>query len=146
MPNEKYKVELTEEEVKSLKEITHKGNTSSARTIMHANVLLQTNDVSPNKKTDREIAEMFSISKTTVNQIRKTYATEGLKSALLSKNEINSSDFIKNNRRVWSACNCCGLKSSATRTGEMDIAVISWTLYGKTIHCIHFICGNWGNA
>jgi hypothetical protein len=62
MPNEKHKVELTEEEVKSLKEITHKGNTSSAKIIMHANVLLQTNDASPNKKTDREVAEMFSIS------------------------------------------------------------------------------------
>jgi len=90
MPNEKYKVKLTEEEVKSLKEITHKGNTSSARTIMHANVLLQTNDASSNKKTDREIAEMFSISKTTVNQIRKTYATEGLRRALYRKTRLTA--------------------------------------------------------
>jgi transposase len=90
MPNEKYKVELTEEEVKTLNEITHKGNTSSAKTIMHANVLLQTNDVNPNKKADRDIAEMFSISKTTVNQIRKTYATEGLKSALCRKTRLTA--------------------------------------------------------
>jgi transposase len=90
MPTEKYKVELTEDELKILNEITHKGKESSAKTIMHANVLLQTNDSSPAKKTDREIAEMFSLSKTTVNQIRKTYATEGLKNALYRKTRLTA--------------------------------------------------------
>ena len=90
MPKEKYKVELTEDESKQLKEITHKGNKFSARTIMHANVLLQTNDATSGKKTDRGIADMFSISKTTVNQIRKAYATEGLNGALYRKTRLTA--------------------------------------------------------
>jgi len=95
MPIGKYKVELSEDEIKFLNALTHKGNTSSARTIMHANVLLQSNDLSPTRKTDREIAEMFSISKTTVNQIRKTYITEGLKSALHRKTRLTAPNLSK---------------------------------------------------
>jgi hypothetical protein len=78
MPKLKYQVQLTTEEVAQLREIVHKGNKHSARTIMHANVLLNTNELNPHKKTDREIADFFDISKTTVNQIRKTYATTGI--------------------------------------------------------------------
>jgi hypothetical protein len=84
MPKEKYKVELRSEEIGMLHEITHNGK-NSAKTIMHANVLLLTNDVSPNKKTDRELAELFGLSKTTISEIRKTYATYGLQSALHRK-------------------------------------------------------------
>ena len=39
-------------------------------------------------KTDREISEFFGISKTTVNQIRKTYVTEGIEVALNRKTRI----------------------------------------------------------
>ena len=88
MPNLKYKVELTAKEIELLLGMTHKGNKNSAKKIMHANVLLSTNDLSPSKKTDREIAEIFSISKTTVNQIRKTYATGGLEAALNRKTRL----------------------------------------------------------
>ena len=88
MPKEKYKVELSKKEIKILEEITHKGNLNSAKKIMHANILLKTNDIDPNKKTDREISEIFAISKTTVNQIRKSYANEGLKAALERKTRL----------------------------------------------------------
>jgi len=54
MPIEKYKVELTEEEIKLLKEITHNGSGNSAKAIMHANVLLNTNDLNALKQTDRQ--------------------------------------------------------------------------------------------
>ena len=90
MPKEKYPVELTAQEMQTLLEVTHKGNANSAKKIMHANVLLNTNDLNPYKKTDREIAEIFSISKTTVNQIRKTYATEGLDATLKRKTRITA--------------------------------------------------------
>ena len=83
MPKELYEVVLREDEISRLMAITHKGSSFSARVIMHANILLKTNDGNiKQKKTDREIAEMFSLSPTTVNQVRKKYATEGLDAAL----------------------------------------------------------------
>ena len=83
MPKELYEVVLTDAEKARLKDITHKGSNHSARVIMHANILLKTNDGDLHrKKTDREIAEMFSISPSTVNQVRKKYSTEGLDAAL----------------------------------------------------------------
>ena len=90
MPKEKYKVCLTKEELEILNAITHKGKTASAMTIMHANVLLLTNDANIKKKTDREIADLYSLSKTTVNDIRKVYATEGLERALHRKTRLTA--------------------------------------------------------
>ena len=95
MPKEKYKVELSEEEVKQLQKITHKGNKNSASTIMHANVLLNTNDLNPNKRTDRELSEIFGISKTTVNQIRQTYFSYGLEAALKRKTRLTPANASK---------------------------------------------------
>ena len=88
MPKLKYQVQLSPEEVSRLREIVHKGNKHSARTIMHANVLLNTNDLNPAKKTDREIAEFFDISKTTVSQIRRSYAISGIDAALHRKTRL----------------------------------------------------------
>ena len=89
MPKNIYKVELSEEEIKQLQDLTHKGKKASAKMIMHANILLGTNDGMPEqKKNDRELAEMFSISPTTVNQIRKAYATEGMETALNRKTRL----------------------------------------------------------
>ena len=90
MPNEKYKVELSADEIGVLREITHKGNKHSAKTIMHANILLNTNDLNPTKKTDRELSEIFGVSKTTVNDIRKVYATMGLETALERKTRLSA--------------------------------------------------------
>jgi hypothetical protein len=90
MPIEKYAVILSDQEIQMLLDLTHKGSGNSAKIIIHANVLLNTNDLSPTKKTDREIAEIFNISKTTVNQIRKTYATEGIEAALNRKTRLTA--------------------------------------------------------
>ena len=90
MPKEKYIVELSDLEIELLNKITHKGNKNTAKTIMHAYVLLNTNDLSPTKRTDREISEIFGISKTTVNQLRKTYATQGIEAALNRKTRISA--------------------------------------------------------
>jgi len=88
MPKDVYKVYLTDNEIKALLEITHKGNNNSALEIMHANILLSTNDNNLSKKTDREIADQFAISPTTVNNVRKAYSNEGLENALHRKTRI----------------------------------------------------------
>ena len=86
MPRNTYEVVLSDKDIEMLKAITHKGTGQSACAIMHANILLKTNDGNPRSKMDnRAIAELFSISPTTVNQIRKTFVTEGMDSALYPK-------------------------------------------------------------
>ena len=90
MPKLKYKVELSVQEMELLREITRNGNRNSAKTIMHANVLLKTNDSSESKKTDREIAEIFGISKTTVNAIRTTYSESGIEAVLNRKTRLDA--------------------------------------------------------
>ena len=96
MPRNIYEVVLTADEIEQLKSITHKGRNHSARTIMHANILLKTNDGDPwHKKDHRTIAEIFGISPNTVNQVRKTYATEGLEAALNRKTRIDTDTLSK---------------------------------------------------
>lgn len=90
MPILHHTIELTNEEMKKLKDITHKGASESAKTIMHAHILLLSNDSELNDKkmTNKEIASLFDISQTTVNQVRKLYATQGLDAALQRKTRI----------------------------------------------------------
>ena len=96
MPRNTYEVVLSDKDIEMLKAITHKGTGQSARTIMHANILLKTNDGNPRSKMDnRAIAELFSISPTTVNQIRKTFVTEGMDSALYRKTRIDAPTMSK---------------------------------------------------
>jgi transposase len=91
MPKELYEVVLSRAETARLMDITHKGSGHSARVIMHANILLKTDDGNLfRKKNVREIAEMFSISPTTVNQVRKTYANEGLDAALNRRTRLTA--------------------------------------------------------
>ena len=89
MPKKNYEVNLRPEEIETLKEITHKGTAFSAKTIMHANILLNTNDGLPERKQDnRTLAEIFDVSPNTINQVRKTYATQGLQAALNRKTRL----------------------------------------------------------
>ena len=57
---------------------------------MHAHILLMSNDSELNDKkmTNKEIAEFFEISPTTVNQVRKTYSEQGIEAALRRKTRI----------------------------------------------------------
>lgn len=89
MPKKKYEVLLTPEDESVLKSMTPTGNKYSAREILHAQVLLHSNDSRPGeKKNNRELAEWLDISPTTVNQIRRTYAESGLEAALRRKTRI----------------------------------------------------------
>lgn len=89
MPKLSYTVTLTDDEIEKLKSLTHKGAGESARTIMHANILLFTNDgLGEKKKGVRETAELFDISPNTVNHVRKLYVTNGLDVALTRKTRL----------------------------------------------------------
>lgn len=90
MPTLHHNYELTDDEIKKLKDITRKGAKESARTIMHAHILLLSNDneLNDKKMTNKEIAKLFEISPTTVNQVRKTFSTEGLQAALHRKTRL----------------------------------------------------------
>lgn len=92
MPKKKYSVILSPTEESFLKSITHTGKGYSARELIHAQVLLHSNDGRPeDKKDNRLLAEWLGISPTTVNQIRKTYALNGLEAALYRKTRITPS-------------------------------------------------------
>jgi len=81
MPVIKYRVILTARERNKLIKIISKG-TASAKSIMHANVLLTADEGNAKKQSEKEIANLFHINSQTVHTIRKTYATEGLEAAL----------------------------------------------------------------
>jgi len=91
MPTLHHTFKLTDAEIKKLKDIIHKGAKETAKTIMHAHILLMSNDSELNDKkmTNKEIAELFEISPTTVNQVRKTYSTQGIEAALQRKTRIS---------------------------------------------------------
>ena len=93
--NEKYKVYLSKNEVKTLKEIIKKGNSNSAGRVTHANILLKIDDSDKDKKTDKEISEIYGVSQTIVCQIRKTYATEGLEAALNRSSRVTGAVLSK---------------------------------------------------
>ena len=97
MPTLKHNVILTDAEMKKLRDITHKGSKESARTVLHAQILLLSNDYYANdkKKSNLEISELLDVSPTTVNQIRKTYATEGIDAALQRKTRLTPNQLIK---------------------------------------------------
>ena len=96
MPKRNHRIKLSDEEAERLREITHKGSQNSASRIIHANIILKSNENNEEtKKKVREIAEIFEVSPNTVNQIRKTYATEGIEAALNRKTRITPPNISK---------------------------------------------------
>ena len=82
---------LSTEEISRLSALTRKGAGATAREIMHANILLLTNDgLSDKKKGIHEIAELFGISPSTVNNVRKLYVAEGFDAAIGRKTRITA--------------------------------------------------------
>lgn len=95
MPKKIYQVFLTSDEISMLENMWKNGK-ASAKTIMHANVLLNTNDSSlAKKKSNRELAEIFGISLPAINSIRRTYCEEGLEAALNRKTRLTPESMIK---------------------------------------------------
>lgn len=95
MPKKNYQVLLTPDEIAILNNIRKNGH-SSAKLIMHANILLNTNDSFPDKKkSNRELSEIFGVSLPTINKIRKTYCEEGLEAALNRKTRMTPETMSK---------------------------------------------------
>lgn len=89
MPKKRHDVILSPAEVRFLKSITHAGRDYTAREILHAQVLLHSNDADPKtKQSNKEIAVWLGISATTVNAIRRAYAESGLDAALHRKTRV----------------------------------------------------------
>jgi hypothetical protein len=84
MPKKIYKVELSEEEREMLTKIVKTGK-SPAKAIMRSNILLSTADNRKPKVAIREVAEIFDVSPTTVNNIRKSYAEMGMDGTIKRK-------------------------------------------------------------
>ena len=130
MPKKKYEVLLTPEDEAALKSITHAGNKYSAREILHAQVLIHSNDSKPeSKKNNRELAEWLDISPTTVNQIRRTYSENGLQAALHRKTRITPSVASKITGDFEA-------KVIATALGPPPDGYSRWTLRLLAEHCI----------
>jgi len=87
---DKYKVTLSEDEIKTFKEIIYNSDSNPARKVMHANILLKTNDLNLRNKTNEEVSEIFGVTKKTINQIRKTYINEGLEGILNRRGKVTA--------------------------------------------------------
>lgn len=81
---EKYIVKLTRDEREFLLSLTSKGK-SSAKKLIHARILLETDENSSEEKTDEEIAQLLYISKKTVQRVRKECVKNGIENALERK-------------------------------------------------------------
>jgi transposase len=77
----KYDVNLTDSERLDLVKLISTGR-ATAKSIMHANVLLATDSGLGHGKSERDIAAHFHVSMQTVHNIRKAYAECGLAVAL----------------------------------------------------------------
>ena len=84
MPIQKYEVSLSAAERNRLTKLVKSGE-KSARTILHANILLAVDKNGKKPMTVMEAAAAFNTSPTTVQNVRTKYATEGLKSTIMRK-------------------------------------------------------------
>ena len=84
MPKLRYQVKLTKEERVKLTKTTTTGR-ASAKEILHAKILLATDDGRSPKLTVVAVAEKCDTTTTTVQTIRRSYAEQGLDAALKRK-------------------------------------------------------------
>ena len=87
MPSVKYVIELSDSDRKVLNEIVSKGQ-SPARSILRANILLASDKSNKKHMTVAEIANAFSTTPTTVQNVRTSYATNGLESTISRKKRV----------------------------------------------------------
>lgn len=84
MPSFKYVIELSEADRSVLSDIVSKG-TSSARTILRANILLASDKNGKRYMTVAEIAEVYHTTPTTVQNVRTSYCEKGLDATISRK-------------------------------------------------------------
>ena len=84
MPSFKYVIELSNADQAILNDIVSKG-TSSARTILRANILLASDKTSKRYMTVAEIADVYHTTPTTVQNVRTSYCEKGLDATISRK-------------------------------------------------------------
>jgi transposase len=130
MGEAKYIVRLTEEEKRALKEITHKGQKNTAKTILHAHILLKSNEKDNEKlRSVREIAEIFEVSPNTVNEIKKIYIKEGMEAALKRRTRIEPAVASKITGEFEA-------QVIATALSPAPVGRANWTLRLLAEHCM----------
>ena len=87
MPSVKYIIELTDNDRKALLDIVAKG-TSPAKTILRANILLASDRSNKKHMTVAEIAEAYHTTPTTVQNVRTSYANNGLDTTINRKKRV----------------------------------------------------------
>ncbi len=84
MPTKKYDVKLSRNEIDKLNKMTKTGK-ASAKEILHANVLLATDDGRKPKLTVASVAEKCNTTTTTVTRVRKRYHEDGFEAAIKNR-------------------------------------------------------------
>ena len=84
MPSVKYIIELSDSDRKVLQDIIKKG-TSPAKAILRADILLASDQNSKQYMTVAKIAETYHTTPTTVQNVRTSYANNGLATTLSRK-------------------------------------------------------------
>ena len=84
MPSVKYIIELTDDDRKTLSDIVAKGS-SSAKTILRANILLASDRNAKQRMTVAQIADMYHTTPTTVQNVRTSYINNGLEATIYRK-------------------------------------------------------------
>lgn len=84
MPSVKYIIELSDADRKALEDIITKGS-SPAKAILRANVLLASDRNNKKHMTVAEIAETYHTTPTTVQNVRTSYANNGLEATISRK-------------------------------------------------------------
>ena len=84
MPSVKYVIELSDADRKTLNDIVSKGQ-SPAKLILRANILLASDKNNKKHMTVAEIASVFNTSPTTVQNVRTSYANNGLEATISRK-------------------------------------------------------------
>ena len=87
MPSVKYLIELSDSDRKVLQDIIKKG-TSPAKAILRANILLASDQNSKQYMTVAKIAETYHTTPTTVQNVRTSYANNGLATTLSRKKRV----------------------------------------------------------
>ncbi|MFK4472567.1 hypothetical protein ABH897_002291 [Paenibacillus sp. RC73] len=88
MKNQRYRVELTETERKTLQSLVSKGK-ATARSIRRAQILLWADEQYPiGKMKDLEIAKQLQVHTNTVHLVRKMFAQQGLHAAIERKKRL----------------------------------------------------------
>ena len=87
MPTRKYTIDLSAEEQNRLIKII-KAGTTTARTILRANILLASDIHTAQYHTTSEIAEMLHTTKTTIQNVRKAYTEHGVERTIYRKKRL----------------------------------------------------------